>query len=73
MKFKEAREKSGITQQRVATILGVGQSAVCQWETGKTKPRASLLPKIAEIYGCTIDELLRQDEPKGDGAKSLII
>lgn len=58
MSFKKAREKSGLTQQEVATHLNVDQSAVCQWETGKTKPRSSQLPKIAELYNCTVDELL---------------
>lgn len=58
MGFKKAREKSGITQQEAAEKLGVDQSTVCLWETGKTKPRASLLTRIASVYGCTVDELL---------------
>lgn len=58
MGFKNAREKCGMTQQEVARMLGVDQSTVCLWETGKTKPRGSLLPRIAEMYGCSIDDLL---------------
>lgn len=58
MGFKNAREKRGMTQQEAARALGTDQSTVCLWETGKTKPRASLLPRIAEVYECTIDELL---------------
>ena len=63
MGFKNAREKSGMTQQEAARVLGTDQSTVCLWDTGKTKPRASLLPKIAEVYGCTIDELLSPAAP----------
>ena len=59
MSFKKAREKCGLTQQEVATRLGIDQSAVCLWETGKTKPRSSQLLKIAELYNCTVEELLR--------------
>lgn len=66
MSFKKAREKCGLTQQEVATHLNVDQSAVCQWETGKTKPRSSQLPKIAELYKCTVDELL-SDTPEAAG------
>ena len=61
MKFKTAREKSGMSQQELAQALGVDQSAVCLWETGKTKPRAKLLPTIAKILGCSIDDLLADD------------
>lgn len=64
MSFKKTREKSGLTQQEAAANLGVDQSAVCQWETGKTKPRATLLPKIATLYGCTVDELLSDSTPE---------
>lgn len=63
MSFRRAREKSGLSQQEVAVQLGVDQSTVCLWETGKTQPRAKLLPKIAECYGCTVDELLTPDTP----------
>ena len=60
--FKKAREGSGLTQQEAAIRIGVDQSTVCLWEIGKTKPRASLLPKIASIYGCSVDELLAEQE-----------
>lgn len=58
MSFASAREKSGLTQKEVAEKLRVDQSSVSWWETGKNNPRASLLPAIATLYGCTIDELL---------------
>lgn len=62
MSFKKAREKRGMSQQELATALSVDQSTVCLWETGKTQPRAKLLPKIAEILNCTVDELLSTQE-----------
>lgn len=61
MSIKKAREKSGLTQQDLAKALDIDQSAVCRWETGETQPRAKLLPRLAEILGCTVDELLRRD------------
>lgn len=59
MGFLSARTKSGISQEKAAAELGVTGAAVSMWETGKTQPRASLLAKIAALYGVTIDELLR--------------
>lgn len=70
MGFKNAREKSGLTQQDLATVLGVDQSTVCLWETGKTQPRAKLLPKIAEIFNCTVDDLLSPDSSAEKKSKS---
>lgn len=58
MGFLSARENVGLTQKEVADRLGIDQSAVSLWETGKTAPRASVLVRLAGLYGCTVDELL---------------
>lgn len=63
MSLAIARTKAGLSQRAVANKLGITDAAVCLWEAGKTMPRAALLPKLAALYGCTIDELLREDEP----------
>lgn len=64
MSFLSAREASGMTQKKVAEKVGVDQSAVSFWETGKTRPRAALLVKLAGLYCCTVDELLKEDDKK---------
>ena len=58
MSFLSARKNAGLSQAAVAKELGVDQSTVCLWESGKTQPRAKLLPKIATMFSCTVDELL---------------
>lgn len=60
--MKSARVKAGKTVAQVMKEMGVSDAAVYMWETGKTKPRASLLPRLASFYGCTIDELLAADD-----------
>lgn len=62
MSFLSARKKAGYSQAYVAKKLGIAAASVCQWETGKTMPRASTLVRIAELYKCTIDELLSADD-----------
>lgn len=62
MSFLSARKKSGMTQAEVAEAVRVNQTSVHFWEVGKTKPRASLLPVLAKLYGCTVDELLKSEE-----------
>lgn len=59
MGFSSAREKAGLTQREVAEKLGIVQSAISLWETGRTYPKASLLVKVAELYNCSVDDLLR--------------
>ena len=68
MTISEAREKRSLTQTDIAKQLGVTQGAVSQWENGTVKPRADLLPKLADVLGCTVDELLRTSEQKQNPA-----
>lgn len=56
--FESMRKRAGLTQQESARKLGVSQGAVSQWENGNIKPRAAILIKLAELYDCTIDDLL---------------
>ena len=53
-----ARTNAGYTQTEAARRLGVDQSAVSYWESGKNTPRASMLVKMADLYCCSIDELM---------------
>ena len=57
MTLKERRKAAGLTQQEVANILGVDQSAVAYWENGKYKPRKKRLADLAKLYGCSVEEL----------------
>lgn len=59
-KIKDLRIKLGMNQEQFAEIFNVTQGTVSQWETGLTKPRIDLLPKIARLLGCTVDELLKE-------------
>lgn len=61
MSFLSARKKAGLSQAEAAKRLGISAASVCQWETGQTLPRTSILPDIAALYGCTVDELLAPD------------
>lgn len=61
MAFKEARERAGKSVLEVSRSLGVSPQAVYQWEWGETAPRLSFLGKLAEMYGCSVDELLSAD------------
>jgi transcriptional regulator with XRE-family HTH domain len=63
--IKYLREIRGFTQHKLAELLGINQSTVAMWETGESMPRAALLPKIAEILNCTIDDLFKEVKEVG--------
>lgn len=54
------RKKAGLTQMQVAQALGITDSAVNQWEKGKTFPKTEQLPRLAKLFNCTVDDLLKE-------------
>lgn len=55
------RGEKGYTQERIAEMLGVSTAAVSKWECNNAYPDITLLPKIAEIFGVSVDYLLGYD------------
>ena len=56
-KIKSLRLKAGLTQEQLATKLGISTQSVSKWETGTTMPDITLLPTLAGEFGVTIDDL----------------
>lgn len=56
-KIKYLRKGKGITQEVLASYLGVTTQAVSKWENESTAPDIALLPSISIYFGVTIDEL----------------
>ncbi|BCN30784.1 helix-turn-helix domain-containing protein [Anaeromicropila herbilytica] len=52
------RHKKEITQDQLATFLGVTKASVSKWETKQSYPDILLLPQIAAYFDVSIDELL---------------
>lgn len=56
--IKKYRKIQGMTQEEMASRLGVTAPAVNKWERGNTLPDVALLAPIARLLGITTDELL---------------
>jgi transcriptional regulator with XRE-family HTH domain len=59
MTLKELRRAKGYTQKFVAKKLNVNQAAISHWENGKNAPTKKYHQKIAKLYECTVDDLLK--------------
>ena len=57
-KIKEYRKQQNWTQEELAKRLGVERSAVAKWESEKSQPQAARLVTLAEVFGCSVDEIL---------------
>ena len=58
-KLRELRKASGMTQEQLAAEFGVSVQAVSKWETAASYPDIELMPRIADLFGVSLDELLR--------------
>jgi transcriptional regulator with XRE-family HTH domain len=57
------RKARGITQRQLADLLGSSQRVVTYYENESSYPPAHLLPKVAEVFGVGVEELLGEAEP----------
>ena len=55
------REKLKLSQLGLAMKIGVSQSSIAKWETGRNKPTADKLMKLADFFFFFLDEILRED------------
>ena len=52
------RKEHQITQVQMAKLLSISQQHVASYECGRRKVPVIALPRLAKIFGLTIDELL---------------
>lgn len=65
MSFREnlqhLRSSRGLTQERLAVLLGVSRQAISKWESDRAYPEMDKLLTICDLFGCTLDELVTGD------------
>lgn len=54
------RRRAGLSQSELAAKLHIDETAVSHWENGKSTPAGGRLVLVADVLGCTIDELFRE-------------
>lgn len=61
-RIKEQRKNCGLSQEKLAELVGVSRQAVTKWETDQSAPSTEKLFKLAEIFGTSVDLLIKTDE-----------
>ena len=59
MMIAAKRKELGMTQLELAEKMGVTDKAVSKWERELSYPDVNSLPKLAEIFGMSVDELMQ--------------
>ncbi|QNH60718.1 helix-turn-helix domain-containing protein [Hymenobacter sediminicola] len=62
-KLRTLRATSHLTQQKAAAALSITHSAYASYEEGRAEPKMRTLVRLADLFGCTLDELLRPAVP----------
>lgn len=72
-KIKACRQQAGMSQEKVAELLGISRQAVTKWETNKSAPSTDNLFKLAEIFGTTVDLLLPESKEEENKITELVL
>lgn len=61
----ELRKEHAFTQENAAKKLEISLKSYCRYETGEREPVASVLVRMADFYGVTLDYLVGRSEERG--------
>lgn len=64
--IKELRKQKGLSQNALAELCGVHQTAVSQWEKGRTTPDLDSLKKLAKVLEVSVETLLGGENAKDE-------
>lgn len=68
--LKRLRSDRGLSQQAIASLLGITQQAYANYESGKREPDHENLLRLSEIYSVSVDQLLSAPIPDDTAAPS---
>ena len=60
--LKNARSNANLTQEDIAEKIGVSRQTVSNWENNKSYPDIISVIRLSDIYGISLDTLLKEDE-----------
>jgi len=70
--IRTLRHKAGKTQENLAEALGMSTQAVSRWESGGGYPDVELIPRIANYFHVSIDELFGYDGDRQEKIRAVL-
>ncbi len=68
----ELRRQTGLSQEELASLLGVTRQAVQKWEAGTSRPDMDNLVSLAEYFKVSLDYLVKGTEPTPPPAPTIV-
>lgn len=66
MRLRLLRKNENLTMKELGAIVGVSESTISLYETGKREPDYDMLNKFADYFGVTVDYILGRDDIKAE-------
>lgn len=70
-KLSKMRKERGLTQQKMAKLIGVGIAQMRRYEKGRSSPTMEVIKNIARSLGVSVDELIFDEDERVAAAKIL--
>ncbi|MCI2105496.1 MAG: helix-turn-helix domain-containing protein [Intestinimonas sp.] len=68
--IRDLRNQRKMSQSDLAEVLAVSRQSISKWETDSSVPEIDKLVRMSELFGVTLDELIKGKLPDGPGEKS---
>lgn len=60
-RIREYRRENKLTATELGELIGISQSTISKIENGETSPKVEWLEKMADVFGCTVNDLLEKE------------
>ncbi len=61
------RKLNSFSQEQIAEKIGISRQAYAKWESGATIPDIDRVAQLAEVYGVSLDSLMKTETADGVG------
>lgn len=61
-RIREYRRKNGLITAELGELVGLSQSTISKIENEQTSPKVEWLEKMADVFGCSVNDLLGREE-----------